>query len=272
VTIRKDIINTKPVVSSLMINTPLSTIPATPLLLVVLLLLSFFSPSLTMGQTIEAATLLKLTPEEQQQQIPQIRGTSGITDSTNNNANTTTGIVGAANNTQAMTLEAARQQYLALWNQTDFGIAFNTYIEPNSATGYGIYEEHDGGNIFRPGEAIELYVEPVGFGHQQILDDNGNTLYLVNHTADIIIADINGNEVGRIEDEPLFNLVSHRQNTEVDWTLTVTQEEESFPVGDYIITYIVHDQVKGESSQIEKKITIAATDDNATTETVQEDQ
>ncbi len=171
---------------------------------------------------------------------------------------TTTSTTNTGNNNQAMNLEAARQQYLAVWDQTEFQIAFHTFIEPGSATGYGIYEEHGNNNIFSPGETIELYLEPVAFGGQQILDeDNGDTLYLMNLTADIIISDVNGNELATIENEPLGSLISHRQNTEMHTTLTVTQNQP-FPVGDYIVTYIVYDQVKGQSFQIDRRITIAA--------------
>ncbi len=163
--------------------------------------------------------------------------------------------------TQSMNLEAARQQYLAVWNQTEFQVAFNTYIEPGSATGYGIFEELDNNDdIFRPGETIQLYAEPVGFGQQQILDENGNTVYHMNLTANILISDTNGNELANIEDAPLIDIISHRQNTEMQLILTVTQDDP-FPVGDYIITYIVYDRVKGESFQIDKRITIAAEDD-----------
>ena len=179
------------------------------------------------------------------------------------------------NNTPAMTLEAARQQYLAVWNQTEFQIVFNTYIEPGSATGYGIYEERENDNIFRPGETIQLYAEPVGFGHQPIIDDAGNTLYSIDLAADIIISDVNGNELEAVEDLPISDIVSHRQNTELHLTLTLTQESP-FPVGDYIVSYIVYDQVTGESFEIDQRITIAAEeDDNADTApatTIQEGQ
>jgi hypothetical protein len=46
--------------------------------------------------------------------------------------------------------------------------------------------------------------------------------------------------------------------------LTITQDQP-FPVGDYMITYIIHDQVSGESLEIDKRITIA--DDSAPTAT-----
>jgi hypothetical protein len=179
-------------------------------------------------------------------------------------------------NTSAMTLEAARQQYLAAWNQTEFQIVFNTYIEPGSATGYGMYEERENNNIFRPGETIQLYAEPVGFGHQPIIDDAGNTLYSIDLAADIIISDVNGNELATIEDLPISDIVSHRQNTELHLTLTLTQDGP-FPVGDYIVSYIVYDQVKGESFQMDNRITIDTEEDDdnagtANTTTVQERQ
>lgn len=118
-----------------------------------------------------------------------------------------------------------------------------------------------------------LYVEPVGFGHQPITDDTstpdgGNnssatsrTLYLINMTADYILSDSSGTELVTIENLPAANLVSHIQNTEFSLTLTLSQEEP-FPVGDYIVTYVVHDQVSGQSFEIDKTITI---DDDANT-------
>jgi hypothetical protein len=44
-------------------------------------------------------------------------------------------------------------------------------------------------------------------------------------------------------------------------TLTLTQEEP-FPVGEYILTYVLHDHVTGQSFQLDRQITI---DDNAVT-------
>jgi hypothetical protein len=173
---------------------------------------------------------------------------------------------------QTMNLEAARQQYLLAWNDTAFTSQFDVFIEEGSSLGYGVYKEHVPTNVFRPGETIVLYVEPIGFGHQPITDpanssqdgsDNGSTttLYLVNMTADYIISDPNGTELQTIEDVPVGNLISHRQNLELFLTLTLRQDEP-FPPGDYIVTYVIHDQVSGQSFQIDRAITI---DDNAAT-------
>lgn len=168
--------------------------------------------------------------------------------------------------------EAAREQYLLSWNNTGFTSQFDVFIAEGTVGLYGVYREHVPANVFRPGETIVLYVEPVGFGHQPIagtsVEDLGNTdaasrtLYLMNMTADIMGTDASGAQIFAIEDLPVaVNLISHRQVTEIPMTLTLTQEEP-FPVGDYILTYVVHDHVTGQSFQIDRQITI---DDNAVT-------
>ncbi|MFL6496524.1 MAG: hypothetical protein ACJ703_08895 [Nitrososphaera sp.] len=173
---------------------------------------------------------------------------------------------------QLTELEAAKQQYLSVWNNTPFNSQFDVFIAEGTHAGYGIFREHVPANVFRPGETIVLYVEPVGFGHEPIAEtpstvDGGNsttipsTLYLINMTADIIISDSTGTVLQTLENLPTESFVSHRQNTEFSLTLTLSQEQP-FPVGDYIISYILHDQVTGKSFQLDRRITI---DDNAIT-------
>jgi hypothetical protein len=172
-------------------------------------------------------------------------------------------------------LEAARQEYLSAWNNTTFTSQFDIFIAEGTHSGYGVYREHLPADVFRPGETIVLYVEPVGFGHQPIIasspqdEDNSTTttgtLYLINMTVDIIISDSSGAQLQTLEDLPAGSFISHRQNTEFPLEVTLSQEEP-FPVGDYILTYVVYDQVAGQSFQIDREITI---DDNATTGAVQ---
>jgi hypothetical protein len=166
--------------------------------------------------------------------------------------------------TNNMTIEDAKELYLSVWNETEFNATFSTFIEPFSAAGYGVYEERS--NIFAPGETIVLYVEPVGFAHKQVIDEergsNNNTLlYLMNMTSDYkIAAAANGTELELqlIEDEQgLRNITSHRPNTEMYLTLTLTPEVQPLPVGSYVITYSVIDEISGESFELEKDITVA---------------
>jgi hypothetical protein len=182
-------------------------------------------------------------------------------DTITNPVTTTVANVDAPDN---MTIEDAKDLYLLVWNQTEFNATFSTFVEPFSAAGYGVYEERN--NIFAPGETIVLYVEPVGFGHEQVIDEvgdsNGNntnttTLYLMNMTADYEIAAANGTELQLIEDVQVGNITSHRPNTEMFLTLTITPDVQPLPIGSYVITYSVNDEVSGERFQLEKDIIIA---------------
>ena len=203
--------------------------------------------------------------------------TTLLTPDTNNDDDNDTTTMTLANTTAAanvtatnnMTIEDAKELYLSVWNQTEFNTTFSTFVEPFSAAGYGVYEERS--NIFAPGETIVLYVEPVGFAHERIIDEKGggnnNTmLYLMNMTADYEIAAANGTELQLIEDVQVGSITSHRPNTEMFLTLTLTPERfgiiEAFevqplPIGSYVITYSVTDEVSGESFQLEKEITVA---------------
>jgi hypothetical protein len=167
---------------------------------------------------------------------------------------TSNGTSPAANATTFTNFETARDQYLSAWNQTTLHSTFDTFIEQGSATGYGVYVQHP--NVFKPGDSIVLYLEPVGFAHKPVIDNAGNTLYQINLTADIIISDNQGRQLAALKDIPAGLINSHHKNTEMFLTLKVDQQTP-FPLGDYKITYIVKDGSSGNSFQIEKAIKIA---------------
>jgi hypothetical protein len=227
--------------------------------------------------TIIAGTTITVVGQQQQHQNQTVNLTALFTQATNNDTATTTETL--ANNTASnmttttttttapatnvtatdnMTIEDARKLYLSVWNQTEFNATFSTFVEPFSAAGYGVYEERS--NVFAPGETIVLYVEPVGFAQRQIIDEEGgnnNTLYFMNMTADYEIAAANGTKLQLIEDVQAGSITSHRPNTEMPLTLTITPEVQPLPIGDYIITYSVTDDVSGESFELKKEITVA---------------
>jgi hypothetical protein len=230
---------------------------------------------ITFIATIAGTTTITVVGQQQKNQTVNL--TALFTQATNNDTTTTTET--PANNTAAnmtttttvnatnvtatdnMAIEDAKDLYLSVWNQTAFNATFSTFVEPFSAAGYGVYEERS--NVFAPGETIVLYVEPVGFAHRQIIDEEGgnnNTLYFMNMTADYEIAAANGTELQLIEDVQAGSITSHRPNTEMPLTLTITPEVQPLPIGDYIITYSVTDEVSGESFDLEKEITVAERD------------
>ena len=47
-----------------------------------------------------------------------------------------------------ITLDSIKDLYLSVWNQTKFNSTFSTFVEPYSAAGYGVNEEH--GASLRP--------------------------------------------------------------------------------------------------------------------------
>jgi hypothetical protein len=151
----------------------------------------------------------------------------------------------------ATDLNTAREQYLSAWTSSGFHSQFDTFV--NSTEGYGIYQEHKS-NIFKPGEDIILYVEPVGFSHVPV-NINNTKLYLVNLTASVILSDTQGNILFGRENIPILDIVSHTQNTEIFARLRVGQSSP-FPPGGYVITYVLNDVPSGKSFKIVKNITV----------------
>ena len=213
------------------------------------------------NQTINLTALLTQDPNNDTASEATANMTAS-NDTTTNPAATAVANVDAPDN---MTIDDAKDLYLSVWNQTEFNATFSTFVEPFSAAGYGVYEERN--NTFAPGETIVLYVEPEGFGHEQVIDEGGDSngndnnnitmLYLMNMTADYEIAAANGTELQLIEDVQAGNITSHRPNTEMFLTLTITPDVQPLPIGSYVITYSVNDEVSGESFQLEKNIIIA---------------
>ena len=218
------------------------------------------------NQTINLTALLTQDPNND----TASEATANMTQSNDTNDTITNPVTATVANVDApdnMTIDDAKDLYLSVWNQTEFNATYSTFVEPFSAAGYGVYEERN--NIFAPGETIVLYVEPVGFGHEQVMDEGGDSngnnnnnnnttmLYLMNITADYEIAAANGTELQLIEDVQAGNITSHRPNTEMFLTLTITPDVQPLPIGSYVITYSVNDEVSGESFQLEKDIIIA---------------
>lgn len=153
-----------------------------------------------------------------------------------------------------MKYEASREQFLKAWDQLEFEPKVATFVNESEVIGNGQYQEDS--NVFPPSETIVLYVQPIGFGHKQVQGQNGEKLYLMNFTADIVLSTKNGTIVGGGQDIALSQPVSHYRNTELYTTLTVTQTNP-FPPGDYVFKYTLKDQTTGKSFDITKDVTIS---------------
>jgi hypothetical protein len=120
-------------------------------------------------------------------------------------------------------------------------------VVPGSVDGYGI-EPHN--FIVKPGEKIFLYAELVGFSYKPI-----KSLNLMNFTADLIISDKAGQVLTGFQNLPISTIISHHKNKELILTVSMTQTS-SFPVGDYVLKYIIRDAVSGNNFSIVKNIKI----------------
>jgi hypothetical protein len=171
------------------------------------------------------------------------------------------GLTMISNNSQTastpniMKYEAAREQYLKVWEQLEFEPLVATFVNASDVIGNGQYQEHS--NVFAPGEEIVLYVQPIGFGHKQIQVQNGEKLYLMNFTADIVLSTKNGTVVGGGQDIPISKLISHYRNIDLFATLTLTLPPDPSIKGDYLAKYTLNDQTTGKSFDITKEVTIS---------------
>ena len=171
------------------------------------------------------------------------------------------GLTMISNNSQTastpniMKYEAAREQFLKVWDQLEFEPLVATFVNASDVIGNGQYQEHS--NVFAPGEEIVLYVQPIGFRHKQIQGQNGEKLYLMNFTADIVLSTKNGTIVGGGQDIPISKLISHYRNIDLFATLTLTLPPDPSIKGDYLAKYTLNDQTTGKSFDITKEVTIS---------------
>jgi len=134
-----------------------------------------------------------------------------------------------------------------------FNSLFDTYVVPNSAVGYGIYKEHKS-NVFQQAEPLVLYLELGNIYHKPVTVA-GESMYNMKFSADYVVSAANGTLIQTIPDIQAGDITSHRPNTEVFLTLTLTQ---NLPPGDYIIKYIVKDDNSGKSFEKTKEVTVSS--------------
>jgi hypothetical protein len=118
--------------------------------------------------------------------------------------------------------ETARDQFLKVWDTLTFHPIVATFVNESAELGNGVYQEHS--NVFNPDETITLYAQPIGFGHKEITGQNGEKLFLMNFTADIILTTQDGTLIGGAKNIPAGQIVSHYRNTEMFLHLFLTHK------------------------------------------------
>jgi hypothetical protein len=109
--------------------------------------------------------------------------------------------------------------------------------------GFGIYDPRPD-NVFKPGEKLIIYVEPVGFSWQPKKDLNHDQL-----VVDLVLKDGDGNVVAQQQGFGNFTFDSREQNLE---TMTaVTIDFADAPAGKYAAELKFHDTVGDKSASFE---------------------
>jgi len=157
---------------------------------------------------------------------------------------------GAVNSAPIDALTKAEEKAYEAWGKLGLTERTYTFITERSK-GYGIYQEKQS-SIFKPGESVITYVEPIGFGWKELPND----MYELNFVSDVKIKAANGDVVLDKKAFATNVLQSHNANMEfsMDFTLTLT----GAPAGDYMLTYTIHDMSGKQTSSFDQDFTIAA--------------
>jgi hypothetical protein len=156
----------------------------------------------------------------------------------------------AAHSAPIDALTKAEERTYEAWGKLGLTERLVTFVTAPS-TGYGIYQEKQS-SIFKQGEKVITYVEPIGYGWKELPHD----MYELNFVSDLKIKAANGDV---ILDKKAFStnvLQSHNANMEfsMDFTLTLT----GAPAGKYTLTYTIHDMSGDQTSTFDQDFTIAA--------------
>jgi hypothetical protein len=108
--------------------------------------------------------------------------------------------------------------------------------------GFGIYKPR-ADNVFKPGEPLIIYAEPIGMGWKT---ENGVNRALV--AADFEIRTPDGKILGGQKDFGRFEFMSQEQNQEIMTHLTI--RVSGAPAGNYVFAATYRDQVNGKAANL----------------------
>ena len=138
--------------------------------------------------------------------------------------------------------DTMRKATLQVWNAGPF-LFHKALFVTGSPNGFGIYDPRPD-NVFKQGEKLVIYVEPVGFTWEP--KDGLNHAQIV---ADLVLKDGEGTVVGQQEGFGTFTFDSREENMEVMSALTIDFTEA--PPGKYAAELKFTDKVGGKTASFE---------------------
>jgi hypothetical protein len=162
-------------------------------------------------------------------------------------------VLTAASAVEAQSLQEIDRRYAALveaWEKTPLTVRRALFVADHPH-GFGLYKER-ASNVFKPGEALVTYAEPVGFGAK----DAGNGLLEFGFAVDFLIKSPDGQILTGQQDFARLTQQSHVRNLE--FMLVLTLNVTGAPPGDYVVEYKLRDVSGDKSTSFEQPFKIAS--------------
>ncbi|MBV8776596.1 MAG: hypothetical protein JO032_14315 [Alphaproteobacteria bacterium] len=116
--------------------------------------------------------------------------------------------------------------------------------------GFGQYLERPS-NVFKPGEKLVAYAEPVGYGWK----DSGKNDYEFGFAVDFLVKSTDGKVLTGQENFAHLSEKSHARNRE--FMVVLTLNVEGAPAGDYVLEYKLHDIASTKETSFDLPFKIA---------------
>ena len=153
----------------------------------------------------------------------------------------------------AQSLQEIDRRYAAVveaWEKTPLTVRRALFVADHPQ-GFGMYQER-ASNVFKPGEALVVYAEPVGYGAK----DGGNGLLEFGFAVDFLIKSPDGQILTGQQDFAHLTQQSHIRNLE--FMLLLTLNVTGAPPGDYVVEYKLRDISGDKSTSFELPFKIAS--------------
>jgi len=128
-------------------------------------------------------------------------------------------------------------------------LAFRKALAVDSVAGFGDYEER-GETAYEPGEAMQVYVEPVGFSY---MPEDGK--HRVRMSADLAIANPTGQVI--VEGADMFSVDTALAQPRREFDLVLSFKMPELPAGSYTAEFTLKDEGSDKSGTFSVPFTLA---------------
>jgi hypothetical protein len=128
------------------------------------------------------------------------------------------------------------------WLKTPLAVRKAVFVTKHP-DGFGMYTPRDN-NVYKPGEPLVAYVEPVGYGWKE---QSGS--YEFGFNVDFLIKSADGKILGGQQN--FARLIKQSRVRNREFMLTLTMDVSGADPGDYVLEYVLHDVASGKTATID---------------------